>query len=157
MKLFFRVIPLWFGAAMIALACVTHANAAGVADKISVVDPYVRAVPPVVKTTAAFMQFKNSDSTEQFLVEATTPAAGGVELHMHTLDGDVMRMRRVPHIHLPPNAVVALEPGAEHIMLFDVSVALQPGDQIPITLTFGDGSIKQISAEVRTVESRMRH
>jgi periplasmic copper chaperone A len=157
MKLFFRVIPLCFGAAMVALAHAEDVIAAGVADRISVVDPYVRAVPPVVKTTAAFMQFRNSNPTEQFLVEASTPAAGGVELHMHTMDGDVMRMRRIPHIHLPPNETVALEPGAEHIMLFEIAVALEPGDQIPITLTFGDGSTKQISAEVRTVESRMRH
>jgi copper(I)-binding protein len=157
MKLFFRGIRSLFGVATIALACGTSAGAQDAADKISVVDPYVRAVPPVVKTTAAFMQLRNSDSVERFLVQAATPAAGSVELHMHTSDGDVMRMRRVPHIHLPPNDTVSLEPGAEHIMLFEIAVALEPGDQIPITLTFGDGSTKQISAEVRTVESRMRH
>ena len=56
------------------------ALADGVADKMTVNDPYVRAVPPVVKTTAAFMQIQSADSVERFiapvrLVERSTTAA----------------------------------------------------------------------------------
>ena len=86
------------------------AVAAGtIADKVTVNDPYVRAVPPVVKTSAAFMQLQSSDIEERFLVAASSPAAGVVELHMHTMDDGVMRMRQIPHIHLPPDQTVALE------------------------------------------------
>ena len=135
----------------------SNAAADGIADTITVNDPYVRAVPPMVKTSAAFMQIQNSGESEHFVVGASTPAAGAVELHMHTNDDGVMRMRRIPHIHLPPGQTVVLQPGGLHIMLFDLKSAINPGDELPVTLTFDDGSTKDISAVVRTVQSRMKH
>jgi len=127
----------------------------GIADQVTVSDPYVRAVPPVVRTSAAFMQLRSSDASERFLVGAESPAAGAAELHMHTMDDGVMRMRQIPHIHLPPNQTVSLEPGGLHIMLFDLKAPLRPGEQIPITLTFEDGSTKDVIAMVRPVEGMM--
>ena len=129
--------------------------AEGIADKVTVNAPYVRAVPPVVRTSAAFMQLDSSDVVERFLVGADSPAAAAVELHMHTMDDGVMRMRQIPHIHLPPGQTVSLQPGGLHIMLFDLKAPLSPGDQIPITLTFEDGSSKDITATVRPVEGMM--
>ena len=138
------------------LAPAGHALAEGIADKVSVDDPYVRAVPPVVKTTAAFMQLKNSDSTERFLVAASTPIAGAVELHMHVKDGEMMRMRQIPHIHLPAEKQVSLQPGGLHIMLFDLKRTLEPGETVPLTLIFEDDSRKEILATVRKVNRPMK-
>lgn len=145
------------GTFLLCLMLFVNASAEGVADKVAVNDPYVRAVPPVVKTSAAFMQIQNSDVVERFLVSATTPAAAAVELHMHTMDDGVMRMRRIAHVRLPPNETVSLQPGGLHIMLFDLSAPLNLGEQVPITLTFKDGSTKEISAPVRSVKSMMKH
>ena len=145
------------GALAMTLALAPHVAADGVADKITVNDPYVRAVPPMVQTSAAFMHFQNSDSVERFVVGASTPAAAAVELHMHTMDDGVMRMRQIAHIHLPPNATVSLQPGGLHIMLFDLTAPLDLGGRVPITLTFDDGSSKEISAEVRSVKQMMKH
>lgn len=127
------------------------------AERILVNDPYVRAVPPVVKTSAAFMQLQSSLEREVFLTGATTNAAGAVELHMHTMDDGVMRMRQIPHIHLPPGKTVSLEPGGLHIMLFDLKNPLKAGDRIPLVLNFEDGSTKEISAVVRPVQGMMKH
>ena len=148
----FRII----GTLALALVLVANAAADGVADEITVTGPYIRAVPPVVQTSAAFMQFQNSSDIERFLVSASTPAAAAVELHMHTMDDGVMRMRRIAHIHLPPNETVSLQPGGLHIMLFDLTAPLNVGDQVPMTLTFEDGSTKEISAEVRSVKGMMK-
>jgi len=145
------------GTLALALVLVASAAAEGIADKITVQDPYVRAVPPVVKTSAAFMQLQNSDAVERILVGASTPASATVELHTHTLDDGVMRMRQVPNIRLPANETVSLKPGGLHIMLFDLHAPLNVGDQVPITLTFDDGSNKEISAEVRSVKRMMQH
>lgn len=133
------------------------ALAEGVADKITINDPYIRAVPPVVKTSAAFMQIQNSDDVERFVVDAATPAAAAVELHMHTQDDGVMRMRQIPHIHLPSNQTISLQPGGLHVMLFDLTTTLTPGAEIPITLTFDDGSTKDVTAVVRPVTGMMKH
>jgi hypothetical protein len=140
-----------------ALALLANVEAAGVADQITVTDPYVRAVPPVVRNSAAFMQINNSSAEEQFLVSASTPVAATVELHMHTMDDGVMRMRQIAHVHLPPNGTATLQPGGLHIMLLDLKGPLDLGDQVPITLTFEDGSSKEISAEVRSVTQMMKH
>lgn len=145
------------GTFVLCLLLTVTAGADGIADKITVNDPYVRAVPPVVKTSAAFMQFQNSGAVERFLVSASTPAAAAVELHMHTMDEGVMRMRRIAHVRLPPGETVSLQPGGLHIMLFDLSEPLVAGDTVPIMLTFDDGSTKQISAEVRSVKAMMKH
>ncbi len=145
------------GALMLLLALSAGVSADGIADKVSVGDPYVRAVPPVVKTSAAFMQLRSDNDTEEFLVSASTPAAAAVELHTHTMDEGVMRMRQVPQIQLPPNTTVSLEPGGLHIMLFDLKAPLSPGDELPITLTFSDGSSKAVTAEVRSVQRMMKH
>lgn len=144
------------GTLALALTLVANSAADGVADEITVNDPYIRAVPPVVKTSAAFMQFQNNGDMQQFLVSASTPAAAAVELHMHTMDDGVMRMRRIAHIHLPPNKTVSLQPGGLHIMLFDLTAPLNVEDQVPIILTFDDGSTKEISAEVRSVKGMMK-
>lgn len=142
-------------ASLITLGPFAGAFADGIADRVSVDEPFVRAVPPVVKTTAAFMQLRSSDTVERFLVGASTPIAGAVELHMHEHDGGVMRMRRIPHIHLPPGETVSLQPGGLHIMLFDLQGTPEPGDTVPLTLTFEDGSTKEISATVRPVSPPM--
>ena len=145
------------GTFVLCLLVAVNAGADGIADKITVNDPYVRAVPPVVKTSAAFMQFQNSDAVEHFLVSASTPAAAVVELHTHTMDDGVMRMRQVANIPMPPNETVSLQPGGLHIMLFDLTAPLNPGDQVPIILSFEDGSTKEISAQVRSAKSMMKH
>ncbi len=147
-------------AVMIFVGSVGYATtglAEGIADQVTVTDPYIRAVPPVVKTSAAFMQLQSSDASERFMVGAATPIAGAVELHMHTMDDGVMRMRRIPHIHLPSNKLVELKPGGLHVMLFDLGEPLKVGDKIPMTLEFEDGSTKEITAEVRPVEAMMKH
>ena len=156
MKSYLRVVYRGLITGLIAVSVSGHVLAEGLADKVTVTDPFVRAVPPVVKTSAAFMQLKSSDEVERFLVDARTPVAGAVELHMHVKDGDVMRMRRIPHIHLPPAAQVSLQPGGLHIMLFDLKQPLKPGDEVPITLVFEDGSSKDIVAPVRSVNRPMK-
>mgnify|MGYP001819916919 CR=1 FL=1 len=144
-------------ALMLLLALSAGVSADGIAGKVSVIDPYVRAVPPVTKTSAAFMQLRNDNDTDGSLVRAETPAAGAVELHTHTMDEGVMRMRQIPQISLPPNTTVFLEPGGLHVMLFDLKAPLSPGDEVPITLTFSDGSSKAVTAEVRSVQGMMKH
>lgn len=133
------------------------AAADNIADAVTVNDPYIRAVPPVVKTSAAFMELRYSGPDQEFLVAAETPAAASVELHMHEHDNGVMRMRRIPHIHLPPNEPVSLAPGGLHIMLFDLQGPLEVDGQVPITLIFADDSRKEISATVRPVTRMMKH
>lgn len=122
--------------------------AAAAGDDIQVVDASVRLVPPVSSTTAAFMKLYNPGDDENLLVAASTSIARTTELHMHSQDNGVMRMRHIPHIHLPPHSDVRLQKGGLHLMLFGLKRPLTVGEKIPFELEFADGSRKTIEAEV---------
>ena len=137
------------------LALALPAYAAGLADQVGVVDPYVRMAPPGTKTTGAFMLLKNAGDKEAKLVAAASSAAGVTELHNHINDGGVMRMRQVKEIAVPAKGEVALKPGSYHVMLIDMKAPLKEGDHVVITLGFADGSSKEVHATVKKPMAEM--
>jgi copper(I)-binding protein len=132
-----------FSVAMAMPAC-----AAGLADQINVVDPYVRMSPPGSKTTIAFMLLRNSGDKEVKLVKANSTVAGVTELHNHINDNGVMRMRQVKEITIPAKGEARLQPSGYHVMLIDVKAPLKEGEHVVINLGFVDGSSKDVHAPV---------
>jgi hypothetical protein len=135
-------------------ACLTgclsfNAWAAGAADNISVVDPYVRMAPPGAMATGAFMVLKNNGDKDVKLVKAANPASKLTELHTHINEGGVMKMRPVAAIDIKAKGEALLQPGGLHVMLIDLKEPMKDGEKIAITLGFDDGSSKEISAPVR--------
>lgn len=124
--------------------------AAGLADQVSVVDPYVRLAPPSAKVTGAFMTLKNSGDKPASVVSAVSPVANVTELHNHINDGGVMRMRQVKEIVVPARGEVALKPGSYHVMLIDMKAPIKESEHVVITLGFGDGSSKEVHATVKS-------
>ena len=122
--------------------------AAGAADSISVQEPYIRLAPPNAPATAAFMVIKNAGDKDVKVVKADNPASKVTELHTHINDNGVMRMRPVPAIEVKAKGEAVLKPGGLHVMLIDLKAPMKEGDTVPITLTFDDGSSKQVDAKV---------
>ncbi len=102
---------------------------------IAVVQPWSRAAGAGA-VGAGFMTLRNTGSTPDRLIAARSTAAGTVELHTHVRDGDVMRMRPVEAIDLPPGQDVRLAPGGYHLMLIGLTAATRPGTTLPVTLVF---------------------
>lgn len=117
-------------------------------ETLEVQNPVVRAVPAFMKTTAGFMTLVNRTDQARMIVGASSPKAGVIELHMHTNDDGVMRMRRIPHIHLPPGQAVRLQPGGLHLMIFELKEPLNKGDAVAIELTLDDGNRVAVNATV---------
>ena len=144
-------------------ACIPlTAWAAGAADQITVVDPYVRMVPPGAMATAAFMVLKNSGDKDMKLVKAENNVSKVTELHTHLNEDGIMKMRRVPAIDIKAKGEAALEPGGLHVMMIDLKAPLKEGDKVAITLVFADGSSKKIEAPIRrpmpvTAHSEHKH
>lgn len=126
------------------------------ADDISVIDPWAREVPPVMSTSAGFLTLKNTGSVEHKLVSADSDGAGMVELHTHINNNGVMQMRPVENIPVATGATTELKPGGLHIMLMMLKKPLIDGEHVNITLTFEDGSNKQVKAEVRKYQMEMK-
>ena len=111
--------------------------------------PYVRLAPPHAQATGAFLRLHNDANTARQLVKADSPVARTVELHDHINDNGVMKMRPVPHIVVPARGQVDLKPGSYHVMLIDMKAPLREGENVPLTLTFDDGSTLHVTAPVR--------
>lgn len=119
-------------------------------------DPYVRGVPPGQPNSAAFMQITNKGEAGRALVGGSSPAAEVVELHTHTMDGGMMRMRQVDKIDLPAGETVSLEPGGLHVMLIGLKQKLVPDEDVELTLSFDDGSQVTLKAPVRKLQMKMK-
>jgi len=118
------------------------------AADVEVKAPYVRAVPPGQSNSAAFMQLYNQGA-DVALVSARSKVAQNVELHTHTQDEGVMRMRRIDQIELPAQQQVTLKPGGLHIMLIGLQRPLMEGEKVEMTLEFSDGSEQSISLPIK--------
>ena len=121
---------------------------AGAADNVPVQDPYVRLAPPNAPATGAFMVIKNNGDKDVKVLKADNPVSKVTELHTHLNEGGVMKMRPVPSIDIKAKGEAVLKPGGLHVMMIDIKAPMKEGDVVPITLSFDDGSTKQVDAKV---------
>lgn len=103
---------------------------------VHVMSPWSQALPAVSKNGAVYVTLMNHGEVADRLVGASTPMADRAELHGHTMDGGMMKMRPVEAVVLTPGEYVKLEPGGTHIMLFGLEKPLKEGEQFPLTLEF---------------------
>lgn len=121
---------------------------AGAADQITVQEPYVRLAPPNAPATGAFMVLKNNGDKDVKMVKADNPVSKVTELHNHINDNGVMKMRPVQAVEIKAKGEAVLKPGSLHVMLIDLKAPLKEGDNVPLTLSFDDGSSKTVEAKV---------
>lgn len=98
--------------------------------------PSARPTPPGARTGGAYFTIENTGRESDRLVRIGSPAATSVELHSMTMAGNVMKMRAVNGLDIPPGKKVALGASGYHVMLIDLKRPLAAGDQVPLTLTF---------------------
>jgi copper(I)-binding protein len=115
--------------------------------QVSVKDPWVRATVPAQKATGAFMELSAAQGAR--LVEARSPVAGVVEIHEMAMVENVMKMRAIPGLDLPPGKAVELKPGGYHVMLMDLKGQIKDGDTVPITLVVEGRDKKRSTIELK--------
>lgn len=123
---------------------------ATVTEQIQVDDAYVREVPTGQQVSAAFMVLHNNDMDDHKIISATSPAAKTVELHTHSHENGMMKMRQVPNINIPAGGDALLKPGSFHIMLIGLTQDLSADKPVSVTLKFEDGSEKLLSLPVKS-------
>ncbi len=72
------------------------------------------------------------------LVAVSSPVAAVSQLHQMSLDGNVMRIDKIPAIKLPAGQPVALKAGGMHFMLMNLKRPLTAGEKVPLILYFKD-------------------
>lgn len=83
---------------------------------------YVRKPIPGRSMSAAFMSISNTGQNDIVLKTAAIEGSKSVEMHAHTHDDGVMRMRQLHALTIKAGEVVVLEPGGLHLMLFGIKV-----------------------------------
>jgi len=129
------------------LASMMLSAAVAALAQTSVKDPWVRGTVAGQKATGLFGQITSSAGGK--LVSASSPLAGVVEVHEMVMDGNVMKMRAVPSLELPPGKTVELKPGGYHVMLMDLKQELKTGDSVPLTLVIEGAGGKRETVELK--------
>ena len=124
------------------------ATAGGAHAQTTVTEAWIRGTVPQQKATGLFAQITSAQGGR--LVSASSPAAGVVEIHEMSMDGNVMKMRALPNgLDLPAGKPVALKPGGYHLMLLDLKQALKTGDTVVVTLVIEGADKKRETVEIK--------
>jgi hypothetical protein len=103
-------------------------------------------------TSAVYMKISGGGMADK-LVKAETTVAESTELHTVEMKDGVMQMRPVEGgIDVPADGTVELKPGGLHIMLIGLKQELKPGDKVNVKLTFEKAGVRNVTAEVRSVQ-----
>lgn len=116
---------------------------------LSIEQPWARATIGQGAAGAAYLTVVNHGAAADRLLAVTTPAAKKAELHTHSMDGGVMKMRHVEAVDIAPQATTVLAPGGYHIMLFGLAKPLSEGDAFPVTLRFQSAGSVEVQVRVR--------
>jgi copper(I)-binding protein len=109
-------------------------------------DPWVRGTVAAQQPAGVYLTLQSAGGGR--LVDVKSPLARA-EMHEMAMDGDVMRMRQVVAIELPPGRPVALKPGGLHLMLMGLKAPLKAGETVPLTLVVEGKDGRRESIEVK--------
>jgi copper(I)-binding protein len=127
---------------------------------IHIIKPWSRPLPAVSPNGAAYMTLVNKGNTPDRLLSVSTPAARTAEIHAHTMEGGMMKMRPVDHVDIVPGDPSVLQPGGMHVMLIGLKEPLVEGKSFPLTLNFehaGAVEVTVIIAESDGMRHEMKH
>ena len=99
-------------------------------------------------TTAGYVTLRNSGSKPDRLVAAQSELASAIEIHMHVMDGDIARMRRVDDVAIAPGQSAEFNPGGLHLMVLGLKRPLKAGETLPLKLTFQTAGVLAVNAVV---------
>lgn len=146
-------------AVVLALAAGTAAAHDYTAGTLKIGHPWARPTVAGQPVGGAYLKLENTGKQADRLLGGSSAAAERVELHEMARDGDVMRMREVAGIDVPPGGAVELKPGGYHVMLMGLKAPLQVGSSVPLTLRFEKaGEVKvELKVEAGSAASEHKH
>jgi copper(I)-binding protein len=127
------------------------------AGSLDISNAYTRATAPGQQVAGGFMKIENKASAADQLVSASSPAAGEVQLHEMSMEGNVMKMRQIKDIAVPAGGVVELKPGGLHLMLMNIKAPLNAGETIPVKLKFAKAGEVEVKMPVNAMGGAMKH
>lgn len=134
-----RIIPNLARAAVAAIAVSLITVTAARADGIRISDAWFRALPANVPS-AGYFTLSNETGRRLLLTGATSPGCGMLMLHKTEEMSGMATMSDVDSIPIAVGAQLKFAPGGFHLMCMDATAAIHPGNSVPVTLVFADGT-----------------
>lgn len=124
------------------------ATALAQGQPVQVEGAWARATVAGQHASGAFMTLTAAEGAR--VVGVSSPVAGAAQIHEMVMQGDVMRMREIDGLPLPPGQPVTLKPGGLHVMLLDLKAPLTAGTNVPLELRVVDrqGSETRLNLQV---------
>lgn len=116
------------------------------AGKVLIDHPYAPPTPAAASTGAVYFRaLHNQGNDLERLLGARCAVSTSVEIHQMTMDGDVMRMRALPALELPPGQELRPRHGGPlHLMLIGLRRPLSVGDRFALELEFERAGRKEV-------------
>ncbi|GAB1822720.1 copper chaperone PCu(A)C [Herbidospora sp. RD11066] len=112
---------------------------------LSITDPWVKTAKKGM--TAAFGTLVNNSGADITVVSGVSPLSPMIELHeVVESDGKMVMQPKKGGFVVPAGGTHELTPGGDHIMIMDAKEPVEPGAEIPFTLTLADGGTFEFTA-----------
>jgi periplasmic copper chaperone A len=111
-------------------------------------DAWVAATPGGVSVAAGYLTIANQSLDDDRLIAAASPRAQSVETHATATAGSMASMRATV-IAIPAQSAAILAPGGLHLMFVGLDAAFEPGDSVPVILTFERAGAVELAFPVR--------
>ncbi|MBX9904654.1 MAG: copper chaperone PCu(A)C [Burkholderiales bacterium] len=123
-----------YGLLLLALLCAAQTQVQAQAQNVTVKDAWIRGTVQGQTATGAFMEL--TAKTNARLIGVSTPLTKAAEVHNMKMENGVMKMFPVDGIDVPAGKTLRLASGGYHVMLMNLQKPLNPGDKVPLQLTF---------------------
>jgi hypothetical protein len=134
---------------VVASLCVIAEPPQNKKHEIEVKNPWIR-ISAKGSNTALFFDVVNKSDKPDTLLNAESDLAELVEVHeTFKKENDMMGMRKVKFVIIPPNSTVKFKPRDLHVMLINLKNDLKSGDKGKATLHFKKSGKHSFEAIVR--------
>ena len=121
---------------------------------ISITEAWIAEPPPGSSVLAGYLEIENQSDIQYTLTAVRSKVFGRAEIHSMLMDDGVMKMMQLDSLVVAARSSLLLEPGGNHLMLFDPSVAITQGDQVPVSLVFESDNAEVIEVNVAILVKR---
>lgn len=134
------------------LAALALAGCGDAAPDLSIHDAWARATPGTA--AAVYLTVDNRGGGGDELVGVSLAGARDAAVHRTSMDGGVMRMRRVDRLAIEARSKVELAPGGLHVMATGLSRPLVAGQSVEARLRFARSGERAVLVRIEALGPR---
>ncbi len=127
-------------------------SASSFANDVVIDKGYIRATIPGTNISSAYMDINNHSAEQVVFVGASSDVSDRIEIHQHTMENGMMRMRQRDSLVIKGHDMAVLQPSGYHLMIFNLNKPLKVDEKIKLTLHFSQADDVEITLPVQSIK-----